>query len=263
MNDEHKRFLYGGIAGITEVTFTHPIDLLKTRMQNARLQNNPIKHPSQYLKLLYKSNGIRGIYSGYLPRFIGIVPMRFVYWGTQNNCNYYFSTNTSLSHSNVLILSGIIGGAAQTLVDNPIEAIKTRMMTDNTRKLTFGQTINNIQCKKLSFPGFYPTLFRNIGFATVLNYGLNKNLSDNILVNGLTAGVFGFVASMITQPFDYAKTECQRYGGKKDNTFNILKNAVKNDFRGIFVGTIPRALLGFSTMSIGGMTVFALQKYMF
>jgi len=252
MKDEYKRFLYGGIAGITEVSFTHPIDLLKTRMQNAHLLNNPIKNPSQYLNQLYKSNGIRGIYSGYIPRFIGIIPMRFVYWGMQNNCNYYLGKNTQLSHLNILILSGMIGGAAQTLVDNPIEAIKTRMMTQNNEKISFRQ---------LSFPGFYPTLYRNIGFATVLNYGLNRNLSDNIFINGLTAATSGFVASIITQPFDYVKTECQRSGGKPDTTFNIIKNVIMTDPRGIFVGTMPRALLGFLTMGIGGMTVFALQKY--
>ena len=254
MKDEYERFISGGIAGITEVTLTHPLDLLKTRIQEAKLKNRPMLQPSQYLKHTYQLQGIQGLYKGYVPRFLGIVPMRFVFWGTQSNCNHYLSNNTTLNHKSVLILSGIIGGGAQTLIDNPIEAVKTQLMTSK-------KNISTV-LKTRSFPGFYPTLYRNIGFATVFNYGLNNTPTDSVLINGSKAAVCGFIASVVTQPFDYIKTECQRAGGKSDTIWNITKKCILSDPRALMAGTIPRALLGFCNMGIGGTTICVIHKYL-
>jgi len=255
ISPEYTRFITGGIAGITEVTLTHPIDLLKTKVQEAKLKGRPIHNPMKYISRRFTKCGLLGIYKGYIPRLLGVVPMRFIFWGTQNNCNYYLSKNTSISHGSSLILSGVVGGAAQTIVDNPIEAMKTRMMT--------GKDGFSSNLKKRSFPGFFPTLYRNIGFAAVFNYCLNYSQSDGVLINTLKAGASGFMASIVTQPLDYIKTECQRDGGKPDSIWRITKKCLIRNPAEMMAGTMPRAILGFCNMGVGGMTIYTLNKFLF
>ena len=122
------RFISGGISGLVEVTCTHPIDLIKTKLQEASQKNIVINNPIKHFYSKYRLHGIKYMYSGFIPRIVGVVPMRFVFWGVQGNCNEYIN-NYNICDTNRLILAGIIGGSAQTLIDNPIESMKIRQMT--------------------------------------------------------------------------------------------------------------------------------------
>ena len=52
-------------------------------------KRNDIGNPLKWMKNYYKTTGITGIYSGYIPRILGIVPLRVVFWGSQEISNEY------------------------------------------------------------------------------------------------------------------------------------------------------------------------------
>jgi len=239
-----QRFIAGGISGVTEVICTHPIDLIKTKLQEASQKNVVINNPVKYFYSKYKSQGIVYIYNGFIPRIIGIVPMRLIFWGVQGNCNEYLK-KYNITDKNRLILAGALGGAAQTLVDNPIETMKIRQMTSTTNSFTLS--------KNMLFCGFGPTLGRNVLFTSILNYIVNISPSEHYGSYFLKGAFGGLIASIITQPLDYIKTEKQRL---IINNRSIVDIIIK-DYKFLMVGTIPRATLGFFNMGIG-VTIYTL-----
>jgi len=178
------------------------------------------------------------MYKGFIPRALGIVPMRFVFWGVQGTSNDQLK-KYNMSDTYRLILAGIIGGSAQTLVDNPIETMKIRQMTskNNSYKIS----------KNILFLGFGPTLMRNAMFAAIMNYNINISLSEDYTSNFLKSATGGFVASIITQPLDYIKTEKQRITLHQ----RTIKEIIISDYKHLMVGALSRAILGFFNMGIG------------
>ena len=135
---EGNKLIAGGISGLLEITATHPMHMIKTRLQ----QSNRVRNFS-----------IRNLYTGYTPRIMGVVPMRCVYWSVMNECNQFFKSKTLP----IFFLSGVITGAAQSCIDTPIEFLKI-------------QAIAKIKVNHSIFRGFTSTVTRNMYFAGILKY---------------------------------------------------------------------------------------------
>ena len=163
------------ISAITEVVTTHPIDYLKTV-----IQNNPHK-----LKFSEIKESLKTPYKGVSSRLIGIVPMRVIFW---NSLDYF--KRKGLNAYNAAILTSII----QTSVDYPIEQVKTQKIINNNK---FTNSFKNI---KISH-ALSTHLIRNMGFAVCVNSIIQKD------PNSFYYGAFGgFLGSLITQPLDSLKT---------------------------------------------------------
>ena len=60
------------------------------------------------------------MYAGFIPRIVGVVPMRFVFWGVQDSMNSYLK-HYRLNRINKSLLIGITAASFQTIIDNPID----------------------------------------------------------------------------------------------------------------------------------------------
>jgi len=160
-------------SGIIEVAVSHPLDRIKTEMQIMTL-NNSKSNVLTGIKHIYQNNGIRGFYSGIVPRFVGIVPMRLMYWSSMtiasdyinhNKEHFEFYTNKYVSYnaSNFLInlIPGLVTGLAQSIIDNPIEVAKIKIMSGSS----------DIKISNL-YQGFGYLLTRNILFAIPVAYSI-------------------------------------------------------------------------------------------
>jgi hypothetical protein len=163
------------VSAITEVISTHPIDYVKTIMQNnsRNLNYNEIK---SLLQTPYK---------GVSSRLIGIVPMRVLFW---NSLEYF--KNKGFNPCYAAICTSLI----QTTVDYPIEQIKTQKIINNC---SIFQSFNNVKITH----AVSTHLIRNIGFAVCFNSIIQKD-PDSFYYGA----VGGFVGSVITHPFDSLKT---------------------------------------------------------
>lgn len=159
------------ISGISEVILTHPIDYVKTIVQNKS-------------KLQFKDL-IKGSYKGLSSRLIGIVPMRILFW---NSLEYFKAKGYGVYKT------AILTSVVQTTIDYPIEQIKTQKIINN---VSFYNSFRNIDIIKAS--GVH--LLRNIGFTICVNYFIQKD--PNSLYFGAVGGLFG---SLLTHPFDTLKT---------------------------------------------------------
>ena len=242
INPYYLNFISGGIAGLVEVSCLHPIDFIKTKMQESVLKTKNYKI-NNIANNIYKNNGINGFYRGFVPRLFCIVPMRVLYWGVQNNTNEYLKTY-NIKKSNRLILSGTFAGTVQTIIDNPIENIKIKMMTN--KRLSIFQIM-----KESKYPGFLITSLRNAGFAICVNVAINYNDDKNPKNIFLLGATGGFLGSVITQPLDFIKTELQRDNGNQN--YKYIINIIKKNPNHLMTGWQMRSLLGLLSMGIGGL----------
>ena len=231
-----KNYLFGGISGFCEVCVSHPIDYYKTKLQENSNNNRNLK---SILTKNIRNNGILSVYKGFIPKVIGTVPTRFIFWGTQNNINNICDQKNIISHKKYL-LSGICSGSAQTILDNPVEVIKIQMMTGS-------KSINSIPFMSY-YRGLSFTLPRNIIFATAVCYGNGYSKNSNTLINFISTGITAFTACIITQPLDFFKTKKQEYNFKK---IQYLEYFNKHNYKKMFIGTYARASIGFINMGIG------------
>lgn len=159
------------ISAVTEVITTHPIDYVKTILQNNKNIN--------YFEVL------KTPYKGLSSRLIGIVPMRILFWNSLD----YFHNNGFNPYT-----SGILTSIVQTSVDYPIEQAKTQKIINNRSII---ESFKNIKIG----PAIATHLSRNMIFAVVVNSIIQKD--KNSLYNGAVGGLIG---SIVTHPLDSLKT---------------------------------------------------------
>ena len=111
-----KSYVSGGLSGLVEITIIHPLEYFKTLKQNNNLSFK------NFLKK-YSKNGIQSLYKGYVPRALGIIPMRTVFWGTMHSSEKYL-LYTTINKKYTYLISGGLSGSIQTLIDCPIESLK-------------------------------------------------------------------------------------------------------------------------------------------
>lgn len=234
-NNNLLNYAAGSISGIVEVGVSHPIDRVKTEMQALALSksNSTIKSA---IRNIYMNDGINGFYSGIFPRIAGIIPMRLVYWGTLRTMN---NVTVDFNKSMQYILPGLVAGSIQTIIDNPIEVFKVKLMTG----------AKNVNLTKL-YDGFAPCLMRNVLFAIPVGISTKIYGKDNLIVAGAFGGLIG---SIVSQPFDIIKTEMQRHKGtcNTKSQFQIVKELYNIHPLKLWTGVTMRATLGCVNMGVG------------
>eukprot|EP01031_Cornospumella_fuschlensis_P026858 gene26858-32459_t len=232
-----NNYLIAPISGIIEVTVSHPLDRIKTKMQEMSLSNRtPKVIPAA--KEIHLTTGWKGFYAGYTARVLGIMPMRLVYWETMRNMNKRVEGEPRWFQ---LIIPGIAVGVAQTLIDNPIEVLKVRRMTGESKT-----AINSI------FKGYMPTLYRNIIFSITVSAAVKTFGEEQPF---FSAAMGGLIGSIISQPLDVAKTEMQRFkavaDAKPKGMVAILVDVAKKNPKELFSGGLMRSAMGFVNMGVG------------
>ena len=232
--DEYNRYISGGLSGIIEVLFTHPLDFLKTKKQE--YVQKGIKE-NFYNSLMREKN--LNLYRGVIPRVCGVAPMRLTFWGIQDNTTCVLKKRGITGYQNEII-SGSTAGFFQTLLDNPIEILKIQQMTN--QKIDLAEIIKN--------HGFKPTMIRNVGFAICMTTIGIHNKTDNDFKNFSICATAGAIGSILTQPFDYVKTKIQRTK-KQLSIYQVMKDVIKDDPKKLYTGGLNRMLLGFVSMGVG------------
>ena len=181
--------LSAGISGIVEACTTHPLDRIKTEMQRLTLVHADSSLPAG-VRSIY-AGGLTNFYAGLVPRLIGIIPMRLVYWGTLNSMNH---ATTGMEKHIQYLAPGLVAGFAQTLIDNPIEVFKVKLMTGAT----------NVKLNTL-YNGFAPCLVRNIIFALGVGISTKTYGKENPFLSAAVGGFLGSLASQVCVILFYLK----------------------------------------------------------
>ncbi|KAI9712523.1 MAG: hypothetical protein M1812_006832 [Candelaria pacifica] len=129
----------GAAGGFTSGIVTCPLDVIKTKLQaqggfQQRKNGSSIKNTAAYrgmvgtARVIWREEGLRGMYRGLGPIILGYVPTWAVYLTVYSHARDFFYTKTDkrwLAHT----YSSVIAGGCSTMVTNPIWVIKTRLMS--------------------------------------------------------------------------------------------------------------------------------------
>ncbi|KAI9827045.1 MAG: hypothetical protein M1819_007037 [Sarea resinae] len=136
----------GASGGVMSGIVTCPLDVIKTKLQAQRGKSAGVyRGMIGTARVIWREDGIRGMYRGLGPMLLGYLPTWAVYLTVYDSAREYFYTKTGkpliacLLRSEVLMFdaenkfvaracASVTAGGCSTLVTNPIWVIKTRLM---------------------------------------------------------------------------------------------------------------------------------------
>ncbi|KAF4210509.1 hypothetical protein CNMCM8980_000088 [Aspergillus fumigatiaffinis] len=139
----------GASAGVASGIVTCPLDVIKTKLQAQggflRRGGGVVEAKTLYRgmlgtgRIIWRQDGIRGLYQGLGPMLLGYLPTWAVYLAVYDRSREYFYQTTDswwLSRG----YASITAGACSTIVTNPIWVIKTRLMSQSLKSNSEGYT---------------------------------------------------------------------------------------------------------------------------
>jgi hypothetical protein len=208
-----------GTAAVITVTFIHPIDVVKTRIQIS----------SEYsalgmggtVKKIAGAEGVSALWKGVNAAWLRESSYTSLRLGLYEPCKVAFGCTSPETTTFVKkFAAGSAAGALGSLAGNPFDVLKTKMMA------TEGKTVPSISgtakdlFKNQGIGGFYRGIDSNILRAMVLNgtkmacYDQAKGIVVNVtgmqksslLVQFLSAASAGFFMTCTVSPFDMIRT---------------------------------------------------------
>jgi solute carrier family 25 carnitine/acylcarnitine transporter 20/29 len=232
-NLSYKNFLYGWFAGVNAVIVSHPIDTIKTNIQEKKFINF----------------NFRTLYKGLSAPLIGVGFEKAIVFGVFESTRKY--TNSD-------IISGALAGTSASFIVAPFERIKILLQTNQTISK------NNFN-KSYLFQGLSATFYRETpGFAIYFatynylknNYLYKKNISP---LESFTFGaIAGSSAWLFIYPQDRIKTHIQAVSDRKLSFYQGFIEIYKDGgYKGFYRGfhyalmrAIPLHATAFMTVEI-------------
>ncbi|GBG29327.1 Mitochondrial carrier protein [Hondaea fermentalgiana] len=237
-------FAAGAAYGFTSVVVGQPLDTVKSRVQ-AMSSRGMIGEA----RSLFATEGVRGLYRGSAPVFLGGTLFRSAQFGV-------YSTALTLIHENMgkqpralgffdvqVAVAGLCGGIGRGLIEQPFDFIKIRRQVDQPWK--FSEV----------FKGSSVTMMRNAGlfcgFVTYIDFS-KQLFPDGQLGSFLTGAICSNLAWVTIWPLDVAKSMRQSGLYKGRSTSSLIFEVFRTGriFRGIVPG-LARSFLanGFAMMA--------------
>lgn len=255
-----KSFLAGSISGTCSTILFQPLDLVKTRLQQAPKHSLPFKNSYGGMlgvfEQVVKTEKVVGLWRGMIPSMLRCVPGVGVYFSSMHALKTaVVEEGGSLGPVQALF----VGAGARTIsgvLMIPMTVVKTRFESGVFRYSGVLNAVRTIYTKegvKGLTCGLVPTLLRDAPFSGLylLFYTQMKLRIPNDMQEGTVASVChfgcgftaGILASAVTQPFDVLKTKMQLYPHKFNNLIDVVIYVHrKYGYQGYFKGLVPRMM---------------------
>jgi len=269
-----KSFLAGSFSGTCSTILFQPLDLIKTRIQNAHYSATlvaatdgvPHARPTIYstLRVVIATENFAGLWKGMTPSITRTVPGVGLYFASLHWLKTSFGGSTEKPSPLQAIGLGMTARCVAGVAMIPITVLKTRFESGQYNYTRMSTALVEIYCREGPRGlccGLVPTLVRDAPYSGLylMFYTQLKQCTSSLLaqagydvkVNGYLAsathfscGVFaGLLASLVTHPADVVKTRMQleplNYPSVAKACQQIL---VLNGPRGFLIGLAPRML---------------------
>lgn len=245
------------VSGIVENIIVYPLDVYKiVRQQEHMSLGKFLRTPLEFK------------YRGFLYRLYGNIPMRVIFWTSQDTYSTMWDEiiqkNMSFTpwkrrqtsfpwHCQKIVFVSAFTGLNQTIVDAPIENLKIH-------QIQYGhQTPLRLDLPRL-YKGFTFHYCRNSIFIGGV-YGCNffaMHPDNTIKISPLFSGMIGgMMGCLLSQPFDYLKT--LRQSDIPIRFQDILTPGFHRD--SCFIGGFPRLLAATVGMGIGSYVYYLVQRF--
>lgn len=165
----------GGAAGASSLLFVYPLDFARTRLaaDMGKADQREFKGLVDVLTKIAKSDGVSGLYQGFVISVAGIIVYRALYFGT------FDSAKPLMKDSHIVVRFAIAQAvtAVAGILSYPLDTVRRRLMMKSGRKdkVLYTGTIDCFQKiyaneggLKPFFKGAMSNVFRGVGGAMVL-----------------------------------------------------------------------------------------------
>lgn len=222
-----KKVVFSGFSGAIATTCIYPIDLCKTKLMNQKGvgAEREFKGPLQTFGKLWRAGGVRGLYRGWPPNVILVMPEKAL----KLTMNDFFRSQLRGMRAKKdlpLWLQGVAGamaGFTQVIATNPMELLKIQgaTMADKIKSgqlkaaVPYGTLIRQLGVTGM-YTGVVATLIRDVPFS-MLYFSLFAQSKEWLLGSTppseagffkpfLAGAMAGTVAAAATCPMDVIKT---------------------------------------------------------
>ncbi|KAL0489791.1 mitochondrial substrate carrier family protein B [Acrasis kona] len=161
-----QRLLCGGLAGMTSVIVSYPLDVVRCRL-SAQQDRIVYKGIGDALVVIFKQEGISGLYRGLVPTLYGIAPYVALNFTLYERLKFYamqYQKSEDLGIVMKLGLGAVSGTVAQTIT-YPFDVVRRRMqmLGYGGQKVAYTSMTEGFKhvYKKYGFFGFYKGLVPN------------------------------------------------------------------------------------------------------
>lgn len=195
---------------------TCPLDVIKTKLQAqggfAAQNGHHVGQPKVYRGLfgtgsvIWKQEGIRGMYRGLGPIIMGYLPTWAVWFTVYNKSKIWLSQYNENTFT-INFWSSIIAGASSTLATNPIWVIKTRLMSQTPHH---DRHLFSYHPKGGNTPTSRPTLSAPWHYRSTWDAAKKMYTTEGILsfYSGLSPALLGLTHVAVQFPaYEYLKTK--------------------------------------------------------
>jgi solute carrier family 25 (mitochondrial aspartate/glutamate transporter), member 12/13 len=220
----YRQIIYSGLSGAIATTCIYTIDLTKTKLQDDKAVGaaRRYKGPWDCFKKIYRADGIRGLYRGWPPNVLLVMPEKAI----KLTLNDYFRRTFKERNGGKLtlpyeMLSGGLAGMCQVTATNPMELLKIQGATMRD-KLAAGEIKKTIGYRQLAsnlgitglYTGVLATLVRDVPFSVVyftlygqIKDAMTRDSSEHLGPKALLSGaIAGTIAAGLSTPLDVVKT---------------------------------------------------------
>lgn len=238
-----KQVGMAGSAAVITVTFIHPIDVVKTRIQISPEYGKLGMFGT--VKRVAGSEGALALWNGVNAAWLRESSYTSLRLGLYEPCKVAFGCTTPETTTFIKkFLAGSAAGALGSLAGNPFDVLKTKMMASEKKGITIGGTAKELFANQ-GIGGFYRGIDSNVARAMVLN-GTKMSCYDqmkgyvvqltglpksNLLVQFLSAASAGFFMTCTVSPFDMVRTrlmnqpaDAKIYNNALDCFVKIIRN---------------------------------------
>lgn len=223
-----------GLAGCTAlvvVNFTHPIETVKTRLQ---------VNPDFSVKAMMKKEGPSALYKGITAAWCREGSYTSIKLGMYGPIRGYLGADKKDSPFYLKFAAGALSGSAGSLVGNPFDVFKTRMMANAGKSISIS-VLGKELYREQGIGGFYRGIQANVARACVLN-GTKMACYDAIkgmVVNQtgwsrkdprcqfISSVGAGFFMTCTVSPFDMLRTTLMNQPSDKKIYSGLMDAAVK------------------------------------
>ncbi|KAI5458627.1 mitochondrial carrier domain-containing protein [Mariannaea sp. PMI_226] len=248
---------FGGSSSCLAVIVSHPLDLVKVRLQAAPLAGR--KTFVDTVIQISRLEGLQGLYRG-----LSASLLRQLTYGSTRFAIYESIKEKSVSRNNgpasmaVLLPASVFSGVCGAIVGNPADICNVRMQNDNSLPPNQRQNYRNVLDALIRirrqdglsgfFRGVFPSSVRagaatgcQLGSYDVIKQALiaNASLKDGPPTQLLASLLASIVATTICSPMDVIKTRMMSETGGTSAWGMITQLTRSEGWRWIFRGWVP------------------------
>jgi solute carrier family 25 (mitochondrial aspartate/glutamate transporter), member 12/13 len=147
----YGEIIAGGAAGMCQVIFTNPMEIIKIRMQVA----GEIKSgKTERLRSILKDLGFVGLYKGVRACLLRDIPFSAIYFPVYSHSKKALADENGHNDVTSLFISGFVAGVPAAALCTPADVIKTRIQVKERQGLTTYNGVTDATFKIYQEEGF-------------------------------------------------------------------------------------------------------------